>query len=192
MTDASTGREDLVRRALDYEIEPWTPDPAELIRGGRRIAMVRRAAAATAALAVAGTVGGVAMAVGGTSSSQPPVVATTPSPLPTTTPTVTTPPKPTPSVDPRCDAVYRRAEEARKRNPRAVPTPRSTWACTYVVKPGTTADAKKCTVYAQPGTEKAIRERLAKRSGGLICTELWVMARPRPTATIPTSVPAGL
>ena len=28
--------EQSVRNALDYEIEPWTPDPAELIRRGRR------------------------------------------------------------------------------------------------------------------------------------------------------------
>lgn len=184
--------EDSVRRALDYEIEPWTPDPAVLIRGGRRIAMVRRAAAATAALAVAGTVGGVAMVVGGTSSSQPPVVATTPTPLPSTPPTVTTPAKPKPTTDLRCVA-YRRELALRQRNPKLVtkPTPGPTSVCTFAVKPGTAADARRCAlVYARPGTEVAIRERLAKQ--GLVCIKSYVIGRPKPTATIPTSVPAGL
>jgi hypothetical protein len=40
--------EDRLRRALDYEIEPWTPDPAALISGGRRMAWARRGAGAAA------------------------------------------------------------------------------------------------------------------------------------------------
>ena len=65
--------EQWLRHAMDYEVEPWTPNEEILIRGARRLTWVRRGVTATAALAAAaGTAAGVALAVGGP-DIQPPV-----------------------------------------------------------------------------------------------------------------------
>jgi hypothetical protein len=154
--------EDRLRRALDYEIEPWTPDPAVLIRAGRRLAWARRGAAAGAALAVAVTVTGVAVAVNGVTASQPPL-SDRPSPS-IAKPTVA--PSPTPhcryyTVKPRPSAVVPMAPPTRvARPPRATSTP-----------------AKPSRVVKVPPAIRAIPR----------CAIVYV----RPTTPVPTSVPAG-
>jgi hypothetical protein len=95
--------EQRVRNALDYEIEPWTPDPADLIRRGRRGAWVRRGAMAGAVVTVAGSVAGVSMAIGGPQLQQSPVggggdstpSVLTPTPIPEPTQPAPTPTRPT-------------------------------------------------------------------------------------------------
>jgi hypothetical protein len=173
--------EDRLRQALDYEIEPWTPDPAALIRGGRRMAWTRRGAAAAAALAVAGTVTGVAVAVNGVTASQPPV-SDRPSPSITKP---TTPPSPTPS--PTC--IYYRpprptsvppAPPAREvRKPR-VATPPPAYPMSQLRCHPAVAD--ECLGISDPRLTKLSAVRADRK-----CRILFV----RPTAPVPTSVPAG-
>ncbi len=135
--------EDRLRRALDYEIEPWTPDPAALISGGRRMAWARRGAVAAAALAVAGTMTGVAIAVNGVSASQPPVIDQ-PSPS-ITKPTV--PPAPLPPsscayyLEPRVPRVVPTVPPSRPvRKPRVFP-PRD-----HMTKPQAIPSARRCRI----------------------------------------------
>ena len=53
-----------IRNALDYDLEPWQPDPADLMRRGKRLAWLRRGLAAAGVTALAGTVATVSAAVG--------------------------------------------------------------------------------------------------------------------------------
>jgi hypothetical protein len=179
--------EDQLRRALDYEIEPWTPDPAALIRGGRRTAWTRRGAAAAAALAVAGTMTGVAVAVNGVTASQPPVIDR-PSPS-IAKPTV--PPSPSPAcvyyLPPRPTVVPTAPPTRAVRKPRVVipPSahPRSDPHCVPVVaKPGVPPRADECLRIVAPHQTKPSTPPTNRQ-----CRILYV----RPTAPVPTSVPAG-
>src|SRR4051794_16144981 len=91
--------EQRVRDALAYELEPWQPNAADLMRRGKRLAWVRRGLAAAGVTALAGTVATVSAAVGGPApvknmlagGGKPPVPVVVPTPMPQT-----------PSVDPTC------------------------------------------------------------------------------------------
>jgi hypothetical protein len=184
--------EDQLRRALDYEIEPWTPDPAALIRGGRRMAWTRRGAAAAAALAVAGTMTGVAVAVNGVTASQPPVIDRPPPSIvkPTVPPSPACiyylPPRPTA----RPTAVPTAPPTREVRKPRVVTPrpahPRSGPHCVAVVakpgEPGVPPRAAECLRIVAP--------RLTKPSTPPTNRQCRIFYA-RPTAPVPTSVPAG-
>jgi hypothetical protein len=94
--------EQRVRDALAYELEPWQPNAADLMRRGKRLAWVRRGLAAAGVTALAGTVATVSAAVGGPApvknmlagGGKPPVPAVVPTPMPQT--------PQAPSVDPTC------------------------------------------------------------------------------------------
>ena len=90
--------EQRVRSALEYELEPWQPDPADLMRRGRRLAWLRRGLAAAGVTALAGTVATVSAAVGGPARDVRSLLAGGGKPsVPVAVPSV-----PTPSVDPTC------------------------------------------------------------------------------------------
>src|SRR5688572_15997868 len=82
--------EQRVRSALEYDLEPWQPDPADLMRRGRKLAWLRRGLAAAGVTALAGTVATVSAAVGG------------PSAVGNLLAGGDKPSVPTPSVDPTC------------------------------------------------------------------------------------------
>lgn len=104
--------EQRVRSALEYDLEPWQPDPADLMRRGRRLAWLRRGLAAAGVTVLAGTVATVSAAVGGPSDvrnllagdGKPPapieVPTNTPSVIPTCLPNVPAPGKPSLPVPP--------------------------------------------------------------------------------------------
>ena len=60
--------EQRVRSALEYDLEPWQPNPADLMRRGKRLTWLRRGLAAAGVTALAGTVATVSAAVGGPAS----------------------------------------------------------------------------------------------------------------------------
>ena len=178
--------EDRVRRALDYEIEPWTPDPDVLMRGGRRKALVRRSAAAGAALAVAVTMTGVALAVGATGGTggQPSVAGVPAEAGPTTSPWVPV----TPGPSTRYDCVARNLWTAPGQ--RQTPAQRrvspgqaeaTTWLCNGRPFPGRATVCFQTSVRATPVPSFVVR--------GKPCQLPRVMSRP--TTPVPTSVPAG-
>lgn len=184
--------EDRVRRALAYEIEPWTPDPGTLMRDGRRRAWARRGAAAGAALAVAVTMTGVAVAVGRTGGGEPPV-ADAPRPLvrmPAATASPTTPARPSPKP---CRTVVRPDYEvratptapARPGTPRravpATPTAKpSLWICVGLPYPSRPPSVRKCEALVIPATPRTT-----------VLPRCVVYPVARPTTPVPTSVPAG-
>ena len=88
-----------IRNALDYDLEPWQPDPADLMRRGKRLAWLRRGLAAAGVTALAGTVATVSAAVGGPSDVKNLLAGGDKPPVPVVVPSAT--PQP-PSVDPTC------------------------------------------------------------------------------------------
>ncbi|ADB29464.1 hypothetical protein Kfla_0340 [Kribbella flavida DSM 17836] len=92
--------EQRVRSALEYDLDPWQPDPADLMRRGRRFAWIRRGLAAVGVAGLAGTVATVSAAVGGPTEVRNLLAGggkpSVPVALPTGTPT------PIPSVDRTC------------------------------------------------------------------------------------------
>jgi hypothetical protein len=202
MTEHMTEDERL-RRALDYEIEPWMPDPDELIRGGRRIAWIRRAAAATAAVAVAGTVTGVALAVNGVNLSQPPV-SDTPRPVPSTV-------RPTP-LDNCVPTVLATKPTHPLTVPRRVVTATPPPPRTKMIVPSKPAKGRtkpiRCVVLVPtipPGASKAGPATIPPQAGMRLCLQIHrpqpsaerplercaTILRSAPTTPVPTSVPAG-
>ena len=170
--------EDRVRRALAYEIEPWTPDPDTLMRGGRRKALVRRSAAAGAALAVAATMTGVVFAVDRTGGGEPPVSGVLLERGPTTSPTAPSTAQPfTPYPCP----VQTRWAVAPRQTPAPTTTP-TLWLCKGTPLRMTDVPVKRCvrTSARQTPLPTAMRP---------MC--LRVIVNGRPTTPVPTSVPAG-
>jgi hypothetical protein len=197
--------EDRLRRALDYEIEPWTPDPAVLIRDGRRLAWARRGAAAGAAVAVAAIVTGVAVALNGVTASQPPL-SDQPSPS-IAKPTVA--PSPTPpcayyTVKPGPYAVVPTAPPTRvARAPKVTSTPAKP-PRVVTVPPKPIAKPRVWVVQRDGRCSVATPTVPHPRAAGCVrivpreakpptyrvvprCTIVYV----RPTTPVPTSVPAG-
>lgn len=179
--------EDRVRRALDYEIEPWTPDTDALMSGGRKRARARRGAVAGAALAVAVTMTGAAVAVDRAGNTEPPV-ADAPRPLQQmSTPSATRTPW-TPMPAEACD----------RPDFEVPPTPRVTRPATpRVARPATPRVTRPATPdprwragrpapSAQPTVWLCAGSRYPSREPRTI-TSTW----PRPTTPVPTSVSAG-
>ena len=182
--------EDQVRRALTYEIEPWTPDPDALMRGGRRKALARRGAAAGAAIAVAVTMTGVALAVGvtgGTGAGQPPVAGVPAERGPTASPTAPFTPAPGKSYECVARNLWTTPGQRQTPGQRRVSPPQSvptTWLCNgqpYTRLPVKTIVCYRNGVRTTPVPSFTVR--------GEPCERVVVVSRP--TTPVPTSVPAG-
>lgn len=89
--------EQRVRSALEYDLDPYTPNAGDLMRRGKRLAWVRRGLAAAGVTALAGTVATVSAAVGGPAQVKN-LFAGAPKAPPVAVPLDT----PKPSVDPTC------------------------------------------------------------------------------------------